>query len=49
MDDLWCRLLDFLDGPNGPKPTDYKYGSAGPEGQEEFEERFGVRKGGVAM
>ena len=36
------RLLQHIEGPNGPTPTLYAYGSAGPEEQYAFEEKFGL-------
>ena len=39
----WCySLLKYIEGPNGPTPIKYKYGSCGPEEQFEFEKRFNL-------
>jgi hypothetical protein len=45
--DLACfvafdRLLKYIEADDGPTPTLYAYGSAGPEEQYEMEEKFGL-------
>ena len=38
-------FLKYVESKEGPKPTDYEYGSEGPEGFKKFEEGLGYEAG----
>jgi hypothetical protein len=39
------RFLKYVESKEGPKPTEYEYGSEGPEGFKKFEEGLGYEAG----